>query len=385
MKVTATAYDPVEPDIFEKSREVVWVNDEYEDTPDITILHDDYILPSETPEAEKYGVGTRKDAVYKFTLANDAYVTAKVFNGEKALLAFYKEDFTNDSVVDKDGPSVDNPYYGIGDSPIVETWDTCYLDGNCTGLLSDWTFVNGDEDAHNWFVTDGNDNDYSGWYGSSGLGDWLLGSRKYKSGVLKPENYAYTTEKYEITAQSEIIFDHKHSDGSYWKDVFDVVISEDGTNFTSVKQIVYANILNEPLGNDMWILSERIPLSDYEGKKVHIGFMHKDDSSEDDGDGVKIDNICISGVLKTTNSRYTSVADKSSIKASGQVTVIMEDMLFPAGTYYAVPAAETEFTFYLTKQDIDEGIIFINDGSTDNSWQVIRSLQKNNPEQVRVV
>lgn len=112
VKVTATAYDPVEPDVFEKSREVVWVDDEYEDTPDFATLHDDYILPGENPE------GTRFDAVYKFTLDEDATLTAEVLNGSNPLIAFYKENFANDNV-DKDGPSSDNYYY-YGTTSVVE-------------------------------------------------------------------------------------------------------------------------------------------------------------------------------------------------------------------------------------------------------------------------
>ena len=112
VKVTATAYDPVEPDVFEKSREVVWVDNEYEDTPDFATLHDDYILPGENPE------GTRFDAVYRFTLDEDVSLTAEVLNGSNPLIAFYKEDFANDNV-DKDGPSSDNYYY-YGATSVME-------------------------------------------------------------------------------------------------------------------------------------------------------------------------------------------------------------------------------------------------------------------------
>ena len=364
VKVTATAYDPVEPDVFEKSREVVWVNDEYEDTPAITTLHDDYILPGETEE------GTKKDAVYKFTLEADAYVTAKIYNGNVANLAFYKYDFANDDV-DKDGPSYDNAYYGTGGAP-VEPIDICILGDDCDGTLPGWTFLNkSDNDkGFGWFVSDGSGT-MSGWHGKDGANDWALGSRKYwyghgVGGVLSPENYVYTTDKYEITAMSQISFEHRHSDGfgNYWKDMFDVVISEDGTNFTSVEQIKYT----EYLGSNNW-LTATVSLSEYAGETVHIGFMHKDDSAEDDGDGVKIDNVCISGVLKTDGSRS---GNKPSVRASGSVTAMMEDLLFPKGTYYVVPAAETEFTFTLSKRNVEEGIIFTGTGDwkTATNWNI---------------
>lgn len=367
VKVTATAYDPVEPDVFEKSREVVWVDDEYEDTPAFATLHDDYILPGETPEAEKAGVGTRDDAVYKFTLESDAYITAMVYNGSNALLSFYKDDFANDAV-DKDGPSSDNAFYGTSGAPTVETVDICILGGGTGGYeeytggtLPGWTF----KDADGQYPNKGWRLDHaSGWGGSSNANekDWALVSETYyNSHHLNPENYVYTTAKYEITALSEMTFSHRYSDRDHWNDMFDVVISEDGVNFESVHHIEYTEQKNE----DQWFLNETVSLTAYKGRKVHIGFMHKDkrgDAYKDYVGGVKIDDVCINNVLEVGDSR----SNNPSVRASGQVTAIMENMLFPKGTYYAVPAAETEFTFYLTKQDIEEGIIFIGQGD----WEV---------------
>ena len=373
VKVTATAYDPVEPDVFEKSREVVWVNDEYEDTPAFATLHDDYILPGETPEAEKAGVGTRDDAVYKFTLERDAYVTAMVYNGSNALLSFYKDDFANDAV-DKDGPSSDNAFYGTSGAPTVETVDICILGGGTGGYeeytggtLPDWTFYNADGQYPDkgWRLDHA-----SGWGGSSNANekDWALVSETYYNyHHLNPENYVYTTAKYEITALSEMTFSHRYSDRDHWQDMFDVVISEDGVNFESVHHIEYT----EQKDGDQWFLNETVSLTAYKGRKVHIGFMHKDkrgDAYKDAVGGVKIDDVCINNVLEVGDSR----SNNPSVRASGQVTAIMENMLFPKGTYYAVPAAETEFTFYLTKQDIDEGIIFIGigDWKTASNWNI---------------
>ena len=373
VKVTATAYDPVEPDVFEKSREVVWVNDEYEDTPAFATLHDDYILPGETPEAEKAGVGTRDDAVYKFTLERDAYVTAMVYNGSNALLSFYKDDFANDAV-DKDGPSSDNAFYGTSGAPTVETVDICILGGGTGGYeeytggtLPDWTFYNADGQYPDkgWRLDHA-----SGWGGSSNANekDWALVSETYYNyHHLNPENYVYTTAKYEITALSKMTFSHRYSDRDHWQDMFDVVISEDGVNFESVHHIEYT----EQKDGDQWFLNETVSLTAYKGRKVHIGFMHKDkrgDAYKDAVGGVKIDDVCINNVLEVGDSR----SNNPSVRASGQVTAIMENMLFPKGTYYAVPAAETEFTFYLTKQDIDEGIIFIGigDWKTASNWNI---------------
>lgn len=358
VKVTATAYDPVEPDVIEKPREVVWVNDEYEDTPAFATLHDDYVLPSEIEENAK------KDAVYKFTLESDAYVTAKVYNGSNALLSFYKDDFANDAV-DKDGPSSDNAFYGISGAPDVETIDICILGDDCDGTLPKWTFYNADgqHSDKGWFVKHNN-----GWGGRSGAneGDWALGSQTYYYGKLKTENYVYTTDKYEITEMSEIHFYHKYSDPEpYHQDMFDVVVSLDGVTFESVHHIQYV----EYFGNDVWF-EETVSLSAYAGKQVHIGFAHKDQRDDDVATGVKIDEVCINNVVDLNNSAKSVV--KPSVRATGQVTAMMEDLLFPKGTYYVVPAAETEFTFTLSKRNVEEGIIFTGTGDwkTATNWNI---------------
>ena len=356
VNVTATAYDPVEPDVIEKPREVVWTNDEYEDTPAFATLHDDYILPSEIEENAK------KDAVYKFTLESDAYVTAKIYNGSNALLSFYKDDFANDAV-DKDGPSSDNAFYGIGGAPVVETIDICILGDDCDGTLPKWTFYNADgqHSDKGWFVKHS-----GGWGGRSGAneGDWALGSQTFYYGKLKTENYVYTTDKYEITEMSEIHFYHKYSDSEpYHQDMFDVVVSLDGVTFESVHHIQYV----EYFGNDVWF-EETVSLSAYAGKQVHIGFAHKDQRDDDVATGVKIDEVCINNVVEVVNSR----GNKPSVRATGQVTAMMEDLLFPKGTYYVVPAAETEFTFTLSKRNVEEGIIFTGTGDwkTATNWNI---------------
>ena len=362
VNVTATAYDPVEPDIFEKSREVVWVNDEYEDTPDFTTLHDDYIMPSEAVD------GTRDDAVYKFTLERDAYVTAMIYNGKNALLAFYKDDFANDTV-DKDGPSYNNPYYGTGSAPVVDPIDICILGSDYNGQsdLTMGTFgletKDADGDKRNWYL--GTNSGFGGSSNNDKIIDYALVSRTYDYGKLKPENYVYTEAKYEITSASTITFSHKAlTYQPYNNEMFDVVVSLDGgETFESVYQVKYEDY--QYYNSDHWY-EESISLAAYSGQVVNVGFMHKDkrgDEYKDLVDGIKIDDVCINKVLEVDDSRGGS---QPSAKASGQVTANMNNMLFPRGTYYAVPAAETEFTFYLTKQDIDEGIIFIGDGD----WKV---------------
>lgn len=373
VKVTATAYDPVEPDVIEKPREVVWVNDEYEDTPAFATLHDDYILPSEIEENAK------KDAVYKFTLESDAYVTAKIYNGSNALLSFYKDDFANDAV-DKDGPSSDNAFYGIGGAPVVDPIDVHIMcqDNNHTGqadlTMADLglTIKDADGDRRNWRLISTDDkNGYGGWGGMSEnplITDWALVSETYDDRTLTPENYVYTTSKYEITEMSKITFYHKQSDPDYYDEKFAVVVSLDGgETFEVVKEIVYYDIAEIPYGANVWGYVD-VSLSAYAGKQVNIGFAHNDKRLSSRSNGFKIDDVCIKNVLEVGSSR----GNKPSVRATGQVTAIMEDILFPKGTYYVVPAAETEFTFTLSKRNVEEGIIFTGTGDwkTATNWNI---------------
>ena len=378
VKVTATAYDPVEPDVLEKPREVVWTNDEYEDTPAFASLHDDYTLSGEIEENAK------KDAVYKLTLESDAYVTAKIYNGSNAALAFYKEDFAND-VIDKDGPSTDNTYYGIGGAPTDETVDVhilCHEDTHAEQqelTLGDLGLtvkggVDDNDDGRNWSLNPTSvDGGYAGrpWDSHTGNSQRALYSLSHDGGQLYPENYIYTTAKYKITETSEITFAHIYVDGAfdYWKEKLDVVVSEDGENFKSVCHIEYKED-GEYTHNktEVWYTTTAsLALPEWKGKEVHIGFMHKEDT-EGVSTGIKIDDICIKNVLEVGGSR----SSKPSVRASGSVATMMEDLLFPKGTYYVVAAAESEFTFTLSKRNVEEGIIFIGTGDwkTATNWNI---------------
>ena len=105
-------------------------------TDNVTGMYDDYILPGEAED------GNLNDAVYKFTLANDAVVTANV-NGTNAIAAIYKaEDLQGN------GPSSDNNYNGIVSGPSAPT--TFFFDFN-DGDLSDFTLIEKDIETANKF------------------------------------------------------------------------------------------------------------------------------------------------------------------------------------------------------------------------------------------
>lgn len=93
--VTAFAYDPVCPDVFELAQVVNTYP--YSDTPEQ--IHNVYQLPGENEDGP--------DAVYKMTFANDVMLNANVVNGENSKIALYKEDFDGGG-----GPHIDNAYEG---------------------------------------------------------------------------------------------------------------------------------------------------------------------------------------------------------------------------------------------------------------------------------
>ena len=142
--------------------------------------------------------------------------------------------------------------------------------------------------------------------------------------------------------------------------MFSVVISEDGVNFTEVLTRDYLVDYGGPSDVDKWI-KESVNLTAYAGKTVHIGFLHKNTYPIDqrDDNGIKIDNVCIFGVMEENTRSAVRGVD-------GVLQLQIENMHFPRGTYYVVAAAESEFTLYLSKQDIIEDIIF--EGTGD--WKV---------------
>jgi hypothetical protein len=78
--VTATAYAPVTPDVFELAQEITFTEGVYTNTPDFATLHDNYL--------------GAPDAVYTFTLEDNEAVEVTV-TGENAKHAIYAEgDFT---------------------------------------------------------------------------------------------------------------------------------------------------------------------------------------------------------------------------------------------------------------------------------------------------
>ena len=94
--VTATAYTPVTPDVYELVQEIEFTAGAYTDTPAFANLNDDYNLPKEVKK------GSTPDAVYSFELEEEVTVIVNV-TGTNAVAAIYNEDFKGEG-----GPKANN-------------------------------------------------------------------------------------------------------------------------------------------------------------------------------------------------------------------------------------------------------------------------------------
>ena len=282
--MTATAYAPVTPDVFELAQEITFAENAYTDTPVFANLKDDYNLPK---EANK---GNTPDAVYTFTLEKEMNVTVGV-NGTNAIAAIYKEDFDG-----KDGPRANNNYKGNVPAPTAPT--TCFYDFGGEDALDAFTLIDKDGDGHNWELLTG-----------------TVASFSWKSGInaLTPENYIYTKDVYAITSTSKLLY---KVTGANYPDHYAVIISEDGENFEKV--------FEENTSSSGEYIPKEIDLSTYADRIVHIGLLHYD----------------------CTNQYYVSIDDLQL--TDGNITSSVEPLIsavpYPAGKYYLVAAAEDAFT-----------------------------------------
>ena len=283
--MTATAYAPATPDVFELAQEITFTENAYTDAPVFANLKDDYNLPAEEG-------ANAPDAVYAFELAKKSVVTVEV-TGTNANYAIYKaEDLAGN------GPKADNNYVGetvATDAPVSFFYD--FSEENV--IENNFTLLDKDGDGYNWRIVD-----ISG-YESGIIDGKTLKSDSYKSVTLYPDNYIVTKEKYEITANSVLSFKYYTSQ---FPDKFGIEVSTDGVNFTSVwseKSSLASNYAEKV-----------ISLSDYAGQAVYIAIRHYE-SNGNEGYYVTIDDFKLESGLPNS---------------------------FPTGKYYLVVAAEDAFS-----------------------------------------
>ena len=281
-----------------------------------TGMHDDYILPGEEND------GNNGDAVYKFTLENDAVLTANV-TGNNPIVAIYNEDFG-----EKEGPSSDNNYEGVEEDnqePLAETSFSYNFDNSS---LEGWNTIDADGDGKTFGLS------VASWLGDYGVG----GTKCIESAAANNgshNNYIVTDQKYGITETSTLTFSVKGTNYSPHK--YDVVISTTDNNLASSFTSLCQKTIELKTYTTVTI---DVDLREYAGKNVYIGFRHYESSTNTE-EKLYIDNIAL-----------TDGSAKSRSVAQTRSTNQIDRVLYPAGTYYLVAAAEGNFTLNLSTETL---------------------------------
>ena len=311
--MTATAYNAATPDVFELAQAVTFTGNAFTHTPAFANLHDSYILPEEKED------GKAHDAVYSFELTSDALITASV-TGTNAVFAIYKDDFNGEG-----GPSANNNYEGILYTPKSFTFDFN------NGALNGWTLIDNNGDGYNWEIASENGVKFAKSYAHKTQGE----GEQEVTIITSADNIMMTEQAYNITANSKLSFDaSRYSSGDAnldnsetYKEYIKVEVSKDGETFTMIEKVLptagaFGNITVD-LGAKFAELG--LNYGDY-----HIALHHQDN----DGVYVSVDNVKLASVM----------ASKAAAKS-------IDAVHFPAGKYYFVAAAESEFTVSLAKEE----------------------------------
>ena len=153
---------------------------------------------------------------------------------------------------------------GEGGEGIVFFYD--FNDGTFNGMTS----IDKDGDGIEWMMYDGGGVDYT--YAAS---SWTYG-------MYTPENYLITTEAYTINNGDYLEWYISTTDAWYYQDIYGVVVSTDGENFTTVVEETFTA---PTVGYEV----RTADLSQYAGQTVYVGFVHKNGGYN--SNGIAIDNV----------------------------------------------------------------------------------------------
>ena len=159
-----------------------------------------------------------------------------------------------------------------GEGGVVFFYD--FNDGTFNGMTS----IDKDGDGIEWMMYDGGGVD-----ATYAVSSWTYG-------MYTPENYLITTETYTINNGDYLEWYLNTTDAFYPHDIYGVVVSADGENFTTVME---ENIAAATVGYEV----RTADLSQYAGQTVHIGFVHKNGGYN--SNGIAIDNVKYVGSTNT--------------------------------------------------------------------------------------
>lgn len=307
--VSATVYTPAQGDVMELAKEITFAADgSYTDN--VTGMHDDYILPGEEND------GNAPDAVYTFTLTEDAVLSASINGGTNSNIAIYNANDLQGS-----GPSSDNNDVGV-EMNVTPATPTTFFSGFETGDFTGWQNIDGDGDGNVWEIA-------TGGYASSA---YKAVSHSYTSTNLYPENYLITDQKYLITENSVLTVCATSHNSSYL-DGYKVMVSGTGEigTFTEVEAITAGTVGN--------LVPYETELGAYAGMELYIAINHYTDAMW----SLYIDNV----ELTDGSSQARSLVQANA--ATSQI----EEVEYKAGTYYLVAASDSDnFTLSVTKSKL---------------------------------
>ena len=294
--VSATAYAPVTPDVFELAQEITFTDGVYTNTPDFATLHDNYLLPN---EEDTIGTPVAPDAVYSFILEDNQAVEVKV-TGKNGKYAVYAEDDFTTSLQRTE--------------KILST--TFSYDFN-EGELDDFIVEDYDEyQDYTWELEEDGEGYYLVSY--SHIAEYV--ETDYVTYLDAADERIITKEAYAITEHSVLAMDI-NVNGMYG-DTVAVEITKDGKNFVQVGVV----------GDDEYTYS-----SEWLPKKVNIGARMAEL-------GLEFGEYQISLYHKAVTSRPFFI-DNLSLTERG--------LVYPAGNYYLVAAADSTFTVEVKSVDYD--------------------------------
>ncbi len=316
--VTATAYTPTSPDVWELAQDVSFTGNTYSNAPDFSNLRNNYQLPGNTPDGN--------DAVYRLVFNEDALISANV-TGTNGKVALYAEDFQGVG-----GPSTDNNYegptpYGGCPTSFSFNWDS--------GDLQGWTLIDADGDGYNW----------------ENHGGYLASDSYYHTGnnwhSLTPDNFVVSPEKYTISASSVLSYNIGCTSDEFIEH-YGVFVSTGSNTNPNDFQLVFQEEINN------YGFEERtLSLENYAGLDVYIAFRHYDVENE-----------------------WTVVLDDAELTSDRKMrnTNNLTDITVAAGTYYLVASATTSFTVNIQKTTIPAPVAASNPTPSDNAIDVEPNL-----------
>lgn len=334
--LSATAYNPVAPDVFELAQEIEFVEGAYTDAPDFATLHDDYNLPN---EAE----GNNPDAVYTFTLDTESVVNVEV-TGENAVYATYK------AFGEEEGPTAANAFFG--DETILKTSFSYDFE---SADLSDFTIVDNDEfKDYTWTVENGSLVSYS----------FVYDNDTYAVIANDADERLITNKAYAITANSVLTLDiNVNGSGgnfNFGEAVF-IEVTQDGETFTQVG-VAY----DDETTYSYDFMSKRINLG---AKFAELGLeygeyqivLHHDQSNYGH---ISVDNFALTERVNvyTAGTYYLVAAAPAAFEVN--VEVAAQEMPVAPKAYRLVSAENHEKTTFVYDETDVNRVVKIESGAT---------------------